>query len=40
MVQHADKGSDLFEIARWCNLKDWIDLLLLQFDTFSGKYEI
>ncbi len=32
-------GSDLFDITRWCDLKDCIDLLLLWFDTFSGKYE-
>jgi hypothetical protein len=40
MVQHANEGLDLFDIARqWCDLKDHIDLLLLWFDTFSGKYE-
>ncbi len=39
MFQHADKGLDLFDIAGQCDLKDPIDLLLLQFDTFSGEYE-
>ena len=39
MVEHANEGLDLLNIARWCDLKDHIDLLLLWFDTFSGKYE-
>jgi hypothetical protein len=39
MIQHADEGSDLLHIARRGNLKDCIDLFLLWFDTFSGKYE-
>jgi hypothetical protein len=39
MVQHADEGSDLLYVAGQGDLKDCIDLLLLWFDTFSGKYE-
>jgi hypothetical protein len=39
MVEHANEGSDLLNVARQCDLKDHIDHLLLQFDTFSGKYE-
>jgi hypothetical protein len=39
MVQHANEGSELLEVVRQCDLKDCNDLLLLWFDTFSGKYE-
>jgi hypothetical protein len=38
IAQHADEGLDLLYVARQCDLKDCIDLLLLWFDTFSHKY--
>jgi len=39
MVEHSNKGSDLFDSARRSDLENGIDFLLLRLDSFSSEYE-